>query len=137
MKSVRIQSLSGRYFPALGQNTDQKNYEYGHFSRSDGRCLFTIISFREGFNIWYLNVIFSLIQWFQSFKSLGNPKQTIEMLLLCQVKTFFSFQYLKVTGINHNPRQQNNFFMNYFDSGRFKSCFVYHWKKTELCFPYR
>ena len=31
------------------------------------------------------------------------------MLLLCQVNTFFSFQYLRVTGINHNPRRQNNF----------------------------
>ena len=26
--------FSGRYFPAFGLNTDQKNSEYGHFSRS-------------------------------------------------------------------------------------------------------
>ena len=50
MKSVRIRSFSGPYFPAVGLNmdkygvslriqsewgtkTDQKNYEYRHFSR--------------------------------------------------------------------------------------------------------
>ena len=29
-----IRSFSGLYFPAFGQNTDQKNFEYGHFSCS-------------------------------------------------------------------------------------------------------
>ena len=33
-KSVRVWSFSGPYFPALRLNTDQKNSEYGHFSRS-------------------------------------------------------------------------------------------------------
>ena len=31
MKSVRIRSYSGPYFPAFGLNTDQNNSEYGHF----------------------------------------------------------------------------------------------------------
>ena len=35
VKRVRIRSFSGPYFPAFGPNTDQKNSEYGHFSRSD------------------------------------------------------------------------------------------------------
>ena len=30
-----ILSFSGLYFPAFGPNTDQKNFEYGHFSRSE------------------------------------------------------------------------------------------------------
>ena len=47
MKSVRIQSFFGPHFPAFGlntdispysiqmrENTDQKNFDYGHFSRS-------------------------------------------------------------------------------------------------------
>ena len=34
VKSVRIRSFSGLYFPTFGLNTDQKNFEYGHFSRS-------------------------------------------------------------------------------------------------------
>ena len=34
MKSVRIRSYSGRDFSAFGLNTDQNNFEYGHFSRS-------------------------------------------------------------------------------------------------------
>ena len=41
MKSVRIRSFSGPYFPGISQysvqmweNKDQKNSEYGHFLRS-------------------------------------------------------------------------------------------------------
>ena len=34
MKSVRIRSFSGPYFLSFGHNTNQKNSEYGHFSRS-------------------------------------------------------------------------------------------------------
>ena len=39
VKTVRIRSYSGPYFPAFGLNTDQNNSEYGHFSRSDGVSL--------------------------------------------------------------------------------------------------
>ena len=46
VKSVRIRSFSGSYFPEIGlktaqhsvqmrENTEQKNSEYRHFSRSD------------------------------------------------------------------------------------------------------
>ena len=35
VKSVRIRSFFGLYFLAFELNTDQNNYEYGHFSRSD------------------------------------------------------------------------------------------------------
>ena len=34
VKSFRVRSFSGLYFPAFGLNTDQKNSEYGHFLRS-------------------------------------------------------------------------------------------------------
>ena len=34
VKSVRIRSFSGPYFPAFGLNTDETNSEYGHFLRS-------------------------------------------------------------------------------------------------------
>ena len=37
MKSVRIRSIFGPYFPysvRMRENSDQKNSEYGHFSRS-------------------------------------------------------------------------------------------------------
>ena len=34
VKSERIRSYYGRYFPAFGLNTDQNNSEYGHFLRS-------------------------------------------------------------------------------------------------------
>ena len=35
MKSVHIRSYSGPHFPAYGLNTDQNNFEYGHFLCSD------------------------------------------------------------------------------------------------------
>ena len=34
-KGVCIRRFYGPYFPVFGLNTDQKNSEYGHFSRSD------------------------------------------------------------------------------------------------------
>ena len=34
VKSVRVQSFSGRYSVRMWENTDQKNSKYGHFSRS-------------------------------------------------------------------------------------------------------
>ena len=34
VKSVRIRSFSGLYSVRMRENTDQKNFEYGHFSRS-------------------------------------------------------------------------------------------------------
>ena len=40
VKSVRIRSFSVPYFPAFELNTDQKYFEYPHFSRSaqQGDC---------------------------------------------------------------------------------------------------
>ena len=35
VKSVRIRSFPGWYFPTFGLNTDQKNFEYERFSRSN------------------------------------------------------------------------------------------------------
>ena len=35
LKSVRIRSFSGSFFPVLGMSTDQKNSEYGHFYGSE------------------------------------------------------------------------------------------------------
>ena len=35
VKSIRIRSYSGPHFPTFGLNTDQNNYEYGHFLRSN------------------------------------------------------------------------------------------------------
>ena len=40
MKSVRIRSYSGPYFPAFGLNTDQNNSEYGHILRSKIHAIF-------------------------------------------------------------------------------------------------
>ena len=34
VKIVRIRSYSGPYSVRMRENTDQKNFEYGHFSRS-------------------------------------------------------------------------------------------------------
>ena len=60
MKSFRSRSFSGPYFPAFGlntercpysvrmpENTDQKNFEYRHFSRSVGyvEAIYDVIKF--------------------------------------------------------------------------------------------
>ena len=37
IKSDRIRSYSGPYFPALGLNVDQNNSEYEHFPLSENR----------------------------------------------------------------------------------------------------
>ena len=50
MKSVRIWSYSGPHFPAFGLNTDQNNYEYGHFLRS---VMHFVSSLRRP--IWFLH----------------------------------------------------------------------------------
>ena len=34
VKCVCIRNYSDPYFPLIGLNTDQNNYEYGHFLRS-------------------------------------------------------------------------------------------------------
>ena len=61
MKSVRIQSFSGPYSVWMLKNTDQKNSEYGHFSRSvvlklflhsdkfQSRCSYKIILMNKEF----------------------------------------------------------------------------------------
>ena len=48
VKSVRIRSYSGPYFPAFGQNTEryQNNSEYGHFLRSHVQ-LFTLVNLQK------------------------------------------------------------------------------------------
>ena len=38
VKSVRIQSFSAPYLVLMRENMGQKNSEYGHFSRSDGKA---------------------------------------------------------------------------------------------------
>ena len=49
VKNVRIRSFSGPYFPTFELNTDQKNSEQGHFSRSElfyiGSCSRPIFHF--------------------------------------------------------------------------------------------
>ena len=45
MKSVRIRSFSGPYLVRMRENTDQKNSEYEHFSRSVSYSINRLISF--------------------------------------------------------------------------------------------
>ena len=65
VKSVPIQSYSGPYFPALVlrispysvrmlENTDQKNSEYGHFSRSaeSQRFFYVFRGYRKRLLVW-------------------------------------------------------------------------------------
>ena len=46
VKSVRIRSFTGPYFPTFGLNTEQKNSEYGHFPHSELKVIKTL-AFRK------------------------------------------------------------------------------------------
>ena len=61
VKSVRIRSFSGPYSPAFGMNTNQKNSEYGHFSRSGWNQTFTKVKAIKTFPYSINNSIISLI----------------------------------------------------------------------------
>ena len=49
VKIVRAWSFSGPHFPAFGLNADQKNAEYGHFSRSDELRHSIFAKYKSGF----------------------------------------------------------------------------------------
>ena len=42
---VRVRSFSGPYFHEFGLNADQKNSQYGHFSRNEYVSLYCLLSF--------------------------------------------------------------------------------------------
>ena len=52
VKSVSIRSISGPYFPLFGLNTNKKNSEYGHFSRSDKSCSLTLKGIGGEVDLW-------------------------------------------------------------------------------------
>ena len=45
MKSLRVLSFSGPYFHEFGLNADQKNSQYGHFSRNEYVSHYCLLSF--------------------------------------------------------------------------------------------
>ena len=54
VKSVPIRSYSGPYSVRIGENTDQNNFEYGHFSRTVSCNIFFVshilLLFRQNIN---------------------------------------------------------------------------------------
>ena len=75
VKSVCVRSFTGPYFPAfrtehgeiriispysvqMRKNTDQKNFEYGHFSRSEIYSGFSNISIHSYFYLLILDIFF-------------------------------------------------------------------------------
>ena len=46
VKSVHIRSYSSLYSVQMRENTDQNNFEYGHFSRSDKHKKLHMLSFQ-------------------------------------------------------------------------------------------
>ena len=49
VESLRISSYSGPYFLAFGLNTDQHNYEYGHFLRGNSPSMELTLSREEAY----------------------------------------------------------------------------------------
>ena len=62
IKSVRIWSYSGPYFPTfrlysvrMRENADENNSEYEHFSRSEGLLIFQDSQYAKGLHIQVLH----------------------------------------------------------------------------------
>ena len=79
VKSVRIRSFSGPYFPAFGLHTDQKNSEYRHFSHSEHA--YSIVS-----QLKYLKKSYSLL-----FFVIFQPRHSISIKSIQHFFVFFVF----------------------------------------------
>ena len=69
MKSVRIRGFSGPYFPEFGLNTDQKNSEYGNFSRSGYHAKYYLNLIPRCYGIFEGNIKIDLRGWFATYHS--------------------------------------------------------------------
>ena len=81
LKSVRIRSYSGPYFPAFELNTDKNNSEYGHFLCSVSELFSSDVSLR------------------------GQYKYIAFIIFLCRI-LIISHKMLIITGVS-NGKQMN------------------------------
>ena len=104
VKSARIRSFSGPYFPAFGlntgisqysvrmrENTDQKNSEYGHFSRSVQFCTYECISRLLGKVLLYC--VISKIGTVWKAPKHGKMR-TRKIFVLCHVSRSVEFRHV-------------------------------------------
>ena len=92
MKSVRIRSFSGPYFPAfelnteryysvrMRENTDQKNSEYGHFLRSASDSK-TVMNNKPSFKFMW-GVISKLTLWANTCSNLTTKTLGVVLVFL-------------------------------------------------------
>ena len=85
VKSVRIRSYSGPYFPAFGLNTLQNNSEYGHFSRSAFWPITSIIF------LWTIDFFSTFIKVFWEFTHFGPDCKFLENIDVDYLKKNFSY----------------------------------------------
>ena len=67
---IRRDTLYFSMFIQMRENVDQKNYEYGHFSRIDGRCFY------------YKNTIYFYLFWTYSYWKINDYLFSLSTLLI-------------------------------------------------------
>ena len=117
VKSVRIPSNSGPYFPAFGlnteitsivrmqENTDQNNSEYGHFSHSDGdiqillllfrvsKCFTNYVSTGRKYLLWFSNILQNVFT--KKIQIIGSRCMVMNLQrYCCRMLTYASGLYL-------------------------------------------
>ena len=83
VKSVRIRSYSGPYFPAFGLNTDQNNCEHGHFLRSANKGSDSVRSRLYVSNYLHIFISFDLLVSMRKINILTKtyPYRIVKVLL--------------------------------------------------------
>ena len=90
VKSVRIRSFSGPYSVRMRENADQKNSEYGHFSRSGhhSTSLWKEILFSEMYSEPCQPLIVSIPVWTSTAKVNTSEEAIILIALLLFLNTY-------------------------------------------------
>ena len=145
VKSVRIQSFSGPYFPALELKMNQKNSDYGHFHVVQVSKIFQSIPF---YHSQYLSISFT----FPGGKVKSSPKTSALKIGGSSVHQWLHnssrLSFTDVTavglsgcfGITVAILVFSTIFFNffslsyYFSSPHFQYLFIKLWRKTRICY---
>ena len=92
MISVRIRSFSGPYSVRMRENANQKNSEYGHFSRSGhhSTSLWKEIQFSEMYSEPWQPLIVSIPVWTSTAKVNTSEEAIILIVLLLFLNTYLT-----------------------------------------------
>ena len=92
LKSVRIRSYSGPYFPSFELNTNENNSEYGHFLCSVSELFSSDVSLRGQYK--YIAFIISHKMLIITGVSNGKTNELVIYAILCRNVAIFHRQNL-------------------------------------------